>query len=1674
MAPPIPPPSAGTVKFSHRLLKTAVENPYDTFTAPQFDSWVGDLTSSIRAALNNKSRGKARDPREGAGIAGLRRELEWSRSSDSLDVDLDDAPNLNGHHARSEEPADANGSPFVLTPLSGVAELDPEHGDPAQQDEPAAEEEDEEELGPEDDTFYGRSRPDDTADDAGDEYLDFDDIYPTKGVVRPETGVSPPWRIEEDSGPAEERPPVAQGGFFEDDDEADQYASGEYAQVYEYGDPYDEAYDEQYDEEESKPSAAQEVFEIEDDDDEPQQKPVSYALDDEEEEEEGDDELFDDDKENVAVADYPRPSHLQSIFSTQAPTSSLRDGSGTPQSSSAASTPVPSPSKRPAAAEIITIDDDDDEDLPALPSAPTHTAAPFAQNTQTEIDLFSLSEGYTHPHPLDFDVTSSSIGVDNLNTEYPDGADLESAMASLADGTMLSLDPTMFTPVPIDEFAPVTTMEEVESLLAGGDDVLGAVGAPEMTDVEKAATSDVASDAATQVALPAHDVSSQQYEELVDAIAKDEDTEADVEEKDYRFSEAPSELTHKAEEIVVLDEDPPTLQEPAAELDDAVEVVESSPPTAAAAAAIEPEDVTVTDVDADVEQPSAQTTVEDKVEPDALFMHQGEHLHMALPGERMKEEPDKRLSPPPPAHEPHLPVEPAHEHAHVPFHFMVRGEQEGGRKDAEEEPKKHEAVPLPLSGVPDDEVEKSPVALEISTEEAGNMSVEEKKALFERGDVDPFSLMGDDSLVAPGAVESGEITPLEGEEEDVEADADASGEEDETVPTEAVVLTSASTSDADVAMEISQPAVEDPVVEFSVTEEAATLSQNASEPASADFADFDLPELQESMTAEGATYTDPELVAAVSAEETQPASQTLEDDAGLSLVMDAPSTLDTQEIQADDTSSTPTQADARSPQLEFDTLPPAMTDILGLPSPLDAGPSSATTPVAETEEATPSPGDDGASKTPSKSRRAPRVARPVLPTRSSTRLARTASQTTDMTPPTTRGRPPNSARSEASSVSTSSVADGASSRASSVASTSQRGRRRQREMDTSAPASRESTVQPTSRKAKGKGTKRKRDNEDEAGSNANGVTAPPQEDQPDQHIESGPPRPPLLRTQTYRHYHGKRNGAAADAGPTWASLKWNSILQPTLAFLRLKPGEGGASSSTAVLEQTTTPLPEPEKAPAASDAPQDVASAPAEPTATPADADAVTSAIEALPEPEVVVPHIEDVVTNGESSTAALADPTAQQPSTGSTPLPVLRLNTSLKLDTLPSAFNSPSLQSPAIPSVPPPTPAVATSSSHARRPSFMIQDSFIPESGHMTRSNCRFHKISIPAAPGSDDVVQFLAPACSITNLELMKQEGIVDCGYATDIDHSRTIIDLEVVSNDVLHALRRLVGLEMLREGEVGFVIPEGETVESLRERMPDTSDSIFHQIRKPNKSKEDSKSESGAPHKKRKRAPSQAPSHASTLTDLSDEEGDKLDTPASRTRSRVDASSPLSPLSSPAESRRRKRTRLDDEDEHEEYKPSEVDHAIEAEDDEEDYSVLTSAPRSKKRSRNKTSGTTPAGSEAAPSPAAPPEGETDVNHADAASAPSSKAQKKAPRRKSRKRKSGVVDPAFKPAPGDATDSGDEELEAAESKAAPKGKRGKKRAAGEETPGGGAADDNAAPSAKKRRTASIASVPS
>lgn len=109
-------------------------------------------------------------------------------------------------------------------------------------------------------------------------------------------------------------------------------------------------------------------------------------------------------------------------------------------------------------------------------------------------------------------------------------------------------------------------------------------------------------------------------------------------------------------------------------------------------------------------------------------------------------------------------------------------------------------------------------------------------------------------------------------------------------------------------------------------------------------------------------------------------------------------------------------------------------------------------------------------------------------------------------------------------------------------------------------------------------------------------------------------------------------------------------------------------------------------------------------------------------------------------------------------------------------------------------------------------------------RSRCMYHRISLPREEGGPRVY-FLVPGCSLSNHELMAHEQIEDHGGATYEDSLRMIRDIEslLLNQYLIGIIRQLVGLDILREGEVFYLPQPGEDVprkQSLRKSISERS--------------------------------------------------------------------------------------------------------------------------------------------------------------------------------------------------------------------------------------------------------------
>lgn len=156
------------------------------------------------------------------------------------------------------------------------------------------------------------------------------------------------------------------------------------------------------------------------------------------------------------------------------------------------------------------------------------------------------------------------------------------------------------------------------------------------------------------------------------------------------------------------------------------------------------------------------------------------------------------------------------------------------------------------------------------------------------------------------------------------------------------------------------------------------------------------------------------------------------------------------------------------------------------------------------------------------------------------------------------------------------------------------------------------------------------------------------------------------------------------------------------------------------------------------------------------------------------------------------------------------------------------------------------------------------PPSYHspVTRSNCRFHVISVPSTEPSDsesgdeaeastsrvrreDVPRFtfIVPGCSLGDAELMKEHDIRDHGFATEDEHRRMVTDIEDLEFDsyLIGVLRQLVGVDLLRLNEVFWLPGPGENLKRKKRRR--TTESLAIGLGKGSVSKAKGKSAGGS---------------------------------------------------------------------------------------------------------------------------------------------------------------------------------------------------------------------------------------
>lgn len=115
-----------------------------------------------------------------------------------------------------------------------------------------------------------------------------------------------------------------------------------------------------------------------------------------------------------------------------------------------------------------------------------------------------------------------------------------------------------------------------------------------------------------------------------------------------------------------------------------------------------------------------------------------------------------------------------------------------------------------------------------------------------------------------------------------------------------------------------------------------------------------------------------------------------------------------------------------------------------------------------------------------------------------------------------------------------------------------------------------------------------------------------------------------------------------------------------------------------------------------------------------------------------------------------------------------------------------------------------------------------------VTRSNCRFHKISLPRGEDGGRAY-FVVPGCSLGDGKLMDGQDIRDEGLSTHEDHKRLLPDVETLdlSPYLVGVLRQLVGVDLLREQQEIFYLPSED--EKPKRRRHKGASKHFRQLQR-----------------------------------------------------------------------------------------------------------------------------------------------------------------------------------------------------------------------------------------------------
>ncbi|CAK5281665.1 unnamed protein product [Mycena citricolor] len=263
-------------------------------------------------------------------------------------------------------------------------------------------------------------------------------------------------------------------------------------------------------------------------------------------------------------------------------------------------------------------------------------------------------------------------------------------------------------------------------------------------------------------------------------------------------------------------------------------------------------------------------------------------------------------------------------------------------------------------------------------------------------------------------------------------------------------------------------------------------------------------------------------------------------------------------------------------------------------------------------------------------------------------------------------------------------------------------------------------------------------------------------------------------------------------------------------------------------------------------------------------------------------------------------------------------------------------------------TPSTSsTSSSVASLPTLPATTS--TNTSPMTRSQCRYRRIDLPEDSENPDSprICFIVPGCSLGSSDLIAEADIRDLGDATTEDSHRMVSDIEGLdfSSDLIGIVRQLVGLDILREGEVFYLPRDGEEVRGVKKQLQPLKRERSSRVTNPDSSPRPPVSNAGststnASVSRGRRRGSPTPSWAySQRGDSTDEE---LESPADR-RIRTAEMEGVAAAASGSPLRTRRSRRLDVESA--EYRPDQED---DVDDDPNTKAKKKKKAKGKKRAR------------------------------------------------------------------------------------------------------------------------------